>query len=196
MRRRQFSLNTPLLLLILTAVIAGHMLNMRMIEEKITKLEQALTSQMAELKALAETPPPETIPVNSTPPKSVRREEPTSELASVFNENGDTESTTPERQAELDALKKRFESLFVLFLYMKQCEIADQTDYHIINSSLAQEMASLNAPGRLQYDILTAAKGSYAELYKNASCDTEAIGERKTQYQEYINSLKSHSFLE
>ena len=61
----------------------------------------------------------------------------------------------------MDAIKKRYEGLLVNYLFLKKCGLINAQDYHTIISALAQEMASVNAPGRLEHDIQTAANGSY-----------------------------------
>lgn len=98
-------------------------------------------------------------------------------------------------QAVMDRIKKRYEDVLVTYFFLKKCGRAEITDFHIINSALSQEMASVNAPGRMQNDILTAAKGSYEEMYATSSCQGEGFNSLHTQYVDYISTL-SRSFSE
>jgi hypothetical protein len=93
------------------------------------------------------------------------------------------------QQATLDRIKKRYEELLVNNMFMKKCGKAQPTDIHVIISALGQEMASVNAPGRLQYDILTAARGSFEEMYSQSPCDTEAANASSEHYRQYIQNI-------
>lgn len=92
----------------------------------------------------------------------------------------------------LDKMKRRYEDILVIYFFLKRCGKADSTDYHIITSALSQEIASLNAPGRMQNDILTAAQGSYKEVYSNTRCDTEEMQKLYEQYITYIDVLSKN----
>jgi hypothetical protein len=59
-------------------------------------------------------------------------------------------------------------------------------------SALAVEMASVNAPGRLQYDILTAARGSYREMYAKTSCEPANLSSLRESYALYISSISKN----
>lgn len=110
---------------------------------------------------------------------------PKSEIEKVL----EPENIAPERGAKIDQLKKRYEDLLVSYFVLRKCEKINAVDYHIINSSLVQEMASINAPGRLQYDILVAAKGSYEALYAKNSCDEATIKPLSTDYKHFIDTV-------
>lgn len=92
-------------------------------------------------------------------------------------------------QAEVDRLKKQYEEILVNNMYLKKCGKAQPTDIHIIISALSQAMASVNAPGRLQYDILTSARGSYNEIYSKSACDTKEMVALNAQYRKYIDAI-------
>jgi hypothetical protein len=53
-------------------------------------------------------------------------------------------------------------------------------------------MASINAPGRMQYDILSAAKGSYTEIYSGSPCDGKEVDALLIQYNNYIKLLTTN----
>ncbi len=92
-------------------------------------------------------------------------------------------------QTKIDTLKKRYEDVLVTYFVLRKCERVNATDYHIVTSALSQEMASLNAPGRLQYDILTSAQGSYNELYSGNSCDAYTLEPLQAKYKTFIDSV-------
>lgn len=99
------------------------------------------------------------------------------------------EPQEPEAMSRMDAMKKRYEEILVTYFVLQKCGRVKPTDYHVIISALAQEMASLNAPGRLQYDILTSAQGSYRELYAGNPCKDNVIVPLEQQYKVFIDAI-------
>jgi hypothetical protein len=95
-------------------------------------------------------------------------------------------------QSSMDDIKKRYEDILVIYMFLKHCGRIESTDYNIITSALAQEMASVNAPGRLQFDIVNSAKGSYQEIYSQSPCDGNGIGKLIRQYHQYIDVLQQN----
>lgn len=116
---------------------------------------------------------------------------PTSKIGAIFEPEINTNSQT----AEIDKIKSDFESLFVTYQFLYKCGKTEPDDYHIINSALAHEIASKNAPGRIQYDILTAAKGSYQEIYSKTSCDAPEIAGMQQKFRDYINQVRKLRFV-
>ncbi len=102
------------------------------------------------------------------------------------------EQTGNDVQAAMDRIKKRYEDILITYFFLNKCNRAQQTDFHIITSALSQEMASVNAPGRLQNDIVTAARGSYREMYAGSSCQGPGIDTLYTQYVTYVASLSKN----
>lgn len=94
---------------------------------------------------------------------------------------------TSTKDSAIDATKTRYEELLVTYLFLKKCGIAKPSDYQKINTSMQNALVSLKAPSRLKYDILTAAKGSYDELYARTSCDSMNLEPTVKRYQEYMN---------
>jgi len=92
-------------------------------------------------------------------------------------------------QPAMDRIKKRYEDILVTYFFLKKCGRAQPTDFHIITSALSQEMASINAPGRMQNDILNSARGSYREMYANSACEGEGLDNLSRQYTDYIATL-------
>ena len=101
----------------------------------------------------------------------------------------DPEENATDNQSAMDAIKKRYEGLLVNYLFLKKCGLINAQDYHTIISALAQEMASVNAPGRLEHDIQTAANGSYQEMYAQSSCSGAEIKALNKQYNDYIKTI-------
>ena len=97
-----------------------------------------------------------------------------------------------DKQSKLNVIKSRYEEVLVTHFFLRKCQIAPSSDYHIIMSALAVEMASANAPGRLQYDILTAAKGSFKEMYAKSSCDERTTQSLRESYANYINAISKN----
>ena len=106
-------------------------------------------------------------------------------LQDVYN----PEAGASDSQSEMDGIKKRYEGLIVNYHFLKRCGLIDARDYHTIISALAREMASVNAPGRLEHDIQTAAEGSYKEMYAQSSCDGPQIKDLQKQYSDYIKTI-------
>lgn len=100
---------------------------------------------------------------------------------------------SPEVEQKLDALKKQYEDVLVLHFFLAKCGKSTVQDFHTINSNLSQDMASVNAPGRLQYDIMTAAKGSYDAIYAKTPCEGEQAEASEKAFRQYINQLTNRS---
>ncbi len=118
-------------------------------------------------------------------PDIVENSEGKSELEKIY----EPETDSADFQAKSDMLKKRYEELLVSYFVLKKCALANATDYHIILSALGHEMASLNAPGRMQYDIINAAKGAYNELYAKNECDEKITTTLSGEFRGYIKAL-------
>lgn len=126
------------------------------------------------------------------PAPQPQAKEPASTVAALF---------TPEDQAgsadeQMDEIKRRFENVLVLYYFLRKCERVGQDDFFIITTALSQEMASVNAPGRLQYDILTAARGSYREMYAKSDCGGSELPDLTRQYNDYITVLSKNALAE
>jgi len=163
---------------------------------------QIETLEQAQQKAATQAPPPQrkaTTPAAATAtdsyypplttqaaPANIAPAKPT--VDDVYN----PEKKSNGNEAVMDGIKKRYENILVIYMFLKQCNKAGANDYPIILSALAQEMASVNAPGRMQYDIITSAKGSYKEMYSRSSCDDASVAGLHTQYTDYIKALSNN----
>jgi hypothetical protein len=92
-------------------------------------------------------------------------------------------------QSKLDTVKKRYEEILVTYMYLQRCKLSKPEDFHMILSAFSQELASLRGPARLQYDTLTAAKGSYEGVYAATPCDLAKNNELLEQYNNFIQIL-------
>jgi len=138
--------------------------------------QQNITTLTAERDALKKAAAP--TPALPAPP-------PENSVESLF----DPASKTTDFQAKIDALKKRYEEVLVSYFVLRKCEAVEASDYHVLVSALSQEMASMDAPGRLQYDILTSAQGSYKELYSGNECDASVIEPLHVQFKAFIDGI-------
>lgn len=96
-------------------------------------------------------------------------------------------------QSSIDTLKQRYEDMLVIHFFLDRCGKIDKNDYYIIMAALSHDMAAVNAPGRLQHDVLTAAQGSYNEMYAKSPCDSVDLSALIAQYNAYIKALSQYS---
>jgi hypothetical protein len=142
------------------------------------------TAQPAAKPAAAQAPAkPKTL--QPLPTQNVSTAEVKTSIADIFG--GSSRKNDP--QNSIDALKRQYEELLVSYFFLKKCQKAGQKDYPLIINNLQKDMQRLQAPSRLQYDVLTAAQGSYKELYARNSCtqvNTESIAQ---EYAKYLQML-------
>ena len=153
------------------------------INRKVMEVQHVYLGQLeGEIKAL-KAQLASRIPVSS--PATVGVSTPGNDVQAVM------EPADPDSQSQIDALKKRYEDTLVTYFLLRKCQKVNATDYHVIISALSQEMASLNAPGRLQYDILTSSQGTYNELYTGSKCDAATIDPLYTQYKIFVDTIST-----
>ncbi len=154
-----------------------------------------LQHQLAETTALLKDAQSELIARNATPvapeePPATHADAPIAQgIEAVFG----VPSGENVQQKAFDSLKRRYEGLLVSYKFLKKCKQTKPEDFHIINSAMMQEIASVNAPGRLQYDILTAANGSYTEIYAASRCDQAGTKSLAENFRKYIDNLTAHA---
>jgi hypothetical protein len=103
------------------------------------------------------------------------------------------ETGSSDSKNTIDDIKSRYEELIVTYLIMEKCNIAKASDYQLIMAALQKEIIAAQAPVRLQYDILTAAKGSYEGLYSANDCQKPDFNAASLQYRAYIEKLSENS---
>lgn len=153
-------------------------------KDRLLNTTQKALSTQTQLLAKTQTTLQELHQTASSKTAEIAVSQASEDVAAMFNTQGD-----PSTNNVLNTMKQRYEELFINYYFMLRCNNASKTDYHILTSALMREMASVNAPSRLQHDIMTAAKGSYTELYAESPCSgtqTEALA---TQYRAYVNAL-------
>lgn len=97
-----------------------------------------------------------------------------------------------DQQSGMDDIKRRYEDILVIHLFLKKCGKVKPTDYSTITSALGQEMAAIDAPSRLQLDVVSSAQGSYNEIYSKSPCDGKGIADLNKQYNNYIQILSQN----
>lgn len=155
-------------------------------EQKDQQIIRTLANQLQTAQWPA--PQPQPTAVATIPAPQPAANNPKATVDDVYN----PEKKGTDNQSSMDDIKKRYEDILVLYMFLKKCNKATAEDYHIITSALGQEMASVNAPGRLQYDILTSAQGSYKEIYSKSSCSGNDVNAIYAQYTDYINVLSNN----
>lgn len=97
------------------------------------------------------------------------------------------------QQAQLDSMKQNYEELFISYYFLSKCGHARDEQYYAINAALTQEVSSMQADPQLQNDIISAAEGSYNEIYSKLSCSSQDLESMANQFEAYTDSL-AHSF--
>ena len=189
MNKKLLSIIAPLLALLMVVALAALLWKQRQIHTHTQQNLEMLQPELASVSAardVCESRAQAMIAMRCDDPVTMA---PTHESPSTLAQIYEPETLSSDRQAKIDELKKRYEEVLVSYFVLRNCGLTSPTDYHVINSALSQEMASVNAPGRLQFDILTAAKGSYNELYAGNTCDAHIADTLLTQYKSYIDAM-------
>lgn len=111
------------------------------------------------------------------------QEGPKSKVEEVFN------PSATDQASYIDALKQQYEDTIILYFIMDRCKHADSSDYSLIMDALRRDMDYAGAPDDLKQHVVTAAQGSYRELYTKNPCNTPTMTQLAKQYREYIHSL-------
>ncbi len=193
MNKKKWMQHLPVIVAFLCAASVIAMLSYKFIESrnKITMLYTAISGQRTALANLSNInhellyKRPEPAPCPSVGNATTAAQ---TDVQAVLDPAPEISS---DMQTKIDVLKKRYEDILVTYFVLRQCEKIAPTDYHIIISALSQEMASVSAPGRLQYDILTSAQGSYKELYSGNQCDPATTDPLQTQYQAFVDGISA-----
>lgn len=161
--------------------ISNYKKQLLLVKTVVEAQKQTIDELTAERDTLKAKPPVVITQTYAPPPPAT----PQTDVQAVFDPQGKPD----DYQAKIDDLKKRYEDVLVSYFVLRQCDQVPPTDYHIVTSALSQEMASLDAPGRLQYDILTSAEGSYKELYSGTKCEAETIDPLKAKYKLFVDTV-------
>ncbi len=167
-------------------LIANYDLQIRSLTNQLQELEEAQYID----KITDYNMPPEDKPdiVTSGINIIAQKIEPSPVKNSIQDVFGD-DSNAHDTNSITDNIKHRYEELMVNYFLMDKCGKASNQDYQIIMSVLQKEIADAHVPARLKDDILTAAKGSYDELYSHSDCADPAIANLAAQYHNYISNL-------
>lgn len=93
------------------------------------------------------------------------------------------------QQAQLDALKTRYENLYTSFFVLQRCNMAAPLDFHIINSAMLGELQQLNAPAATWQNTMQAARGSHDELYAALECDSNEVTQMATNIRNVLDAV-------
>ncbi len=121
--------------------------------------------------------------VNTTPADTATK----NSIQDIF----DIEKDATGSISTINDVKTRYEDLLVTYFILQKCGKTKESDYNLIIASLQKEIAALQAPIRFQYDTITAAKGSYDELYSNNDCEKSDLEATENQYNSYIATLSN-----
>ncbi len=141
------------------------------------------TEQLENKNTTALAPAPENT-TNTT--VAISKNSAQSTIEEVFNSD-----QKPDINSAIDNIKRRYEELLVNYFFLQKCGKTTEKDYQIIFQSLQKEAIPLHAPERLQYDVLTAAKGSYDELYSKNECIAPNVESSYKQFNDYIILLEN-----
>lgn len=95
------------------------------------------------------------------------------------------------REAYIDWLKQHYESWLVTYYFLDKCKATLADDYKLIHESLQKELAGAHADGAVETNILTAASGSYKEMYSGVSCDGANLAATKSSYDANMQQLRA-----
>jgi len=116
--------------------------------------------------------------------------------SSRLNANNETiealynpEKDPTDKQSSLDDIKKRYEDIMVIHLFLKKCDRVKPEDLSIITNAMAQETTAADAPEKFEDDIMIAARGSYNEIYAKSPCTSKGVDVLNTQYNNYLKIL-------
>ncbi len=179
----------PLTLFIILAVFVGVIVfyeaQLRGLRSQVKSLQEAMET-VKKLPSVPQQSQPAKEPEQAYyPPVINAANNNKNTIQSVFSD----EQSASDTESGIDKIKTRYEELLVTYLFLKKCGKTDATDYQQIMSALQKDIVRLRAPIRLQYDILTAAKGSYEGLYSRSDCAPSAVASTALQYGAYIKSL-------
>ncbi len=86
------------------------------------------------------------------------------------------------QQAYIDWLKQRYETWLVTYYYLQKCGKTGAGDLEMIINSLKKELSAANAESSVERNIISAATGSYTEMYSSIPCDAAHVTSTKSTY--------------
>ena len=108
-----------------------------------------------------------------------------SSVEDVYN----PERSSTDAQSAMDAIKKRYEDVMVIHMFLKKCKRTGPDDYATITHGLAMELSALKAPSNMQQDVIDAANGAFKELYAKSPCNSTGVDALHKQYIDYLKVL-------
>lgn len=137
--------------------------------------KQALATQKAETEALEPTQP------QPQPAETTKFVVPHDSKV-PFSDITEFNEANSKQQAYTDLLKQRYETWIITFYYLKKCNKVTDQDLSTIMTSLRKELATAKADNNVEANIVSAANGSYQEMYSEIPCDDAHINATKAGY--------------
>jgi hypothetical protein len=103
-----------------------------------------------------------------------------------FNEQNSKE------QMYIDWLKERYEAWLISYFYLKKCKSINEQDIDIIMKSLDIELIKVRADSKVKNNIITAATGSYNEMYNTIPCNESSLTSTLKAYNVNLQNLKKY----
>lgn len=99
-----------------------------------------------------------------------------------FTEITEFNEANSRQQAYLDWLKEQYEDWLVTYYYLNKCGKVGSSDLTAITAALARELSAARAQAVVADHIMTAARGSYDELYADIPCDASRLATTRAAY--------------
>ncbi|MEZ5691485.1 MAG: hypothetical protein R3D71_07465 [Rickettsiales bacterium] len=116
------------------------------------------------------------------------------DIQDIFGQdsNGYSELSENDKiKTSIDKVKIYYEELLVTHFFLKKCGKTNDDNYNLIFRALQKDLQSLNTSFDIQNDILTAAVGSYQELYSENECLPDTVNGIYKQYNEYMKDISN-----
>ena len=126
---------------------------------------------------------------DSAPPSGDANAEPNQSKNETIEALYNPDKDRIDKQSGMNDIKKRYEDIIVIHLFLKKCNQIKPNDFTIISNALSEEIAAMEAPAKLQDDIYMSAQGSYNEIYAKSPCNGKGINNLSSQYRNYIAIL-------
>lgn len=90
------------------------------------------------------------------------------------------------RESALDKLKQRYETLFVNYYYLAHCDAAGPEDEKSLTAAMRIALSEARAPAPMEANILTAARGTYREVYSRSPCNPPQIEAQRRELERFL----------
>jgi len=126
-------------------------------------------------------------------PAPIASEKPLPSLGLPFSDITEFNEKDSREQAYIDLLKERYEAWLVTYFYLQKCGKSNADDLGLIRRSLQKELQSAHADNNVEQNIISAATGSYSEMYQDIPCDEGRVITTKRSYDANMQQLRTSS---